>query len=102
MDEFVRKKIEANQMQTIMIASENSNKTLMDTLLPLETRITSQVDNLVRDHAAMRGYLSKINEVVNDISAIEEKIVVRPTFEDIDVKLEKFSEYTDKKTFQGL
>lgn len=55
-----------------MIANENSNKNLLDTLSPLELRITSQVDNLIRDHAAMRGYLSKINDVVNDISKVEE------------------------------
>ena len=85
-----------------MIANENSNKTLMDTLSPLETRITSQVDNLVRDHAAMRGYLSKINEVVTDVAMIEEKLAVRPTLEELDTKLEKFKEYTSLKAFQGL
>ena len=102
LDEFMRKRMEANQTTLLMLANENSNKTLMDTLAPLETRMTAQIDNLVRDHAAMRGYLTKINEVVNDIAAIEEKLAVRPTIEDIDAKMDKFKDYTTIKAFQGL
>ena len=85
-----------------MIANENSNKNLLDTLSPLEMRITSQVDNLVRDHAAMRGYLTKINDIINDIASLEEKLAVRPTLDDIDTKLERFKDYATVKAFQGL
>ena len=85
-----------------MIANENSNKNLLDTLSPLELRITSQVDNLIRDHAAMRGYISKINDVVNDVSAVEEKLTVRPTFDEMDQKLERLKDFATIKAFQGL
>ena len=85
-----------------MIANENSNKNLLDTLSPLELRITSQVDNLIRDHAAMRGYLSKINDVVNDITVVEEKLTVRPTFDEMDQKLERLKDFATIKAFQGL
>lgn len=85
-----------------MIANENSNKNLLDTLSPLEIRITSQVDNLIRDHAAMRGYLSKINDVVNDITVVEEKLTVRPTFDEMDQKLERLKDFATIKAFQGL
>ena len=85
-----------------MIANENSNKNLLDTLSPLEMRITSQVDNLVRDHAAMRGYLTKINDIINDISTLEEKLAVRPTIDEVDTRMERIKEYTTVKAFQGL
>ena len=53
----------------------------------METRLSAQIDNLVRDAAAMRGYLSKINEVVNDISEIETKMKDRPTKEEVTMEL---------------
>ena len=64
--------------------------------------MSSQIDNLVRDAAAMRGYLSKINEVCNDIALIEEKLTLRPVYEEVDEKLEKLKDYTTIKAFQGL
>ena len=85
-----------------MIANENSNKNLIDTLSPLELRITSQVDNLIRDSAGMRSHLNKINDVVNDISILEEKLTVRPTFDEMDQKMERLKEFTTIKAFQGL
>ena len=56
----------------------------------------------MRDQAAMRGYLSKINELKNEVQSIESQLELRPTVEEVEMKFTQLQGYVTVKAFQGL
>ena len=74
----------------------------MDTLSPLETRINSQLGNLARDATMTRSYLSKINELTNEVMTLDKKIDTKATPDDIDSRFQQLQGYVTMKAFQGL
>ena len=75
---------------------------MLDVLKPMETRLQSQLEGLVRDAAATRSYLSRINEIMSDISTFEDKLSQRVTTDELDNRMVKLQEYVPLKMFQGL
>ena len=90
------------QATVLMLSTESSNKTMMDMLSPLEMRMGGQIDNLTRDSANMRGYLSKINEIMTEIANIDDKLKTKMTADEIDEKFEVLKEYVTVKQYSTL
>ena len=59
-DEYVRGKVQESQEISINQASQNASRLCFDLFNPLETKLSSQIDNLVRDSATTRTQLQKI------------------------------------------
>ena len=102
LDEFIRKKMSESQAQAVVIAVENANKNMMDMVSPFETRILQQMDSLVREAAQTRGQLNRVNDLKADFVLLAEKLLEKPSHEEVDAKMTKLHNYTPLKAFQGL
>ena len=88
LDELMRKKIDDSQTSTISTVTLSTNKAIKDALLPVEARLNKEIETITRDVQTIRSYLSKINELMNEMNRIELKVDKMATSDDL---AEKFA-----------
>ena len=102
LDELLRKKIDEAQTSTISTVNLSTNKAIKDALLPVETRINKDIESLQRDVQTIRSYLSKINELMNEMNRIELKVDKMATSDDLQEKFSCLTDFVRKDTFRKL
>ena len=102
LDELLRKKIEDSQTSTISTINVSTNKAIKDALLPVESRLNKDIEQLQRDTQTIRSYLSKINELMNEMNRIELKVDKMATADDLQEKFSCLSDFVRIEQFRGL
>ena len=64
---------------------------MSDAVSTVDMKITTAMEITTRDINAMRGHLTKVNEVQNKSMQLDAQLKLRPNFEDLDRALEKFN-----------
>ena len=102
LDELLRKKIDDSQTSTISTVTLSTNKAIKDALLPVEARLSKEIETITRDVQTIRSYLSKINELMNEMNRIELKVDKMATADDLHEKFALFKEYVKIPQFRSL
>ena len=102
LDELLRKKIDESQTSTISTVTLSTNKAIKDALMPIESRFNKEIETLQRDVQTIRSYLSKINELMNEMNRIELKVDKMATSDDLQEKFSCLTEFVKIPQFRGL